>query len=69
MSRLAPGVNNCFAVKRWSQPSERTDIIATALGLTTCQLSLDLLPPTFAPKPVRDYAKAGIEAAAARLRF
>jgi sugar phosphate isomerase/epimerase len=64
MPRLTLGINNCFALKRWPQPREWADIICGELGLTTCQLSLDLLPPAFTSEPSRTYAEASREAAA-----
>ena len=38
------GLNTCFAVKRWVEPSEWTKILIN-LGVSDCQLSLDLLEP------------------------
>lgn len=40
--RLELGINNCFAVKRWPQPEEWSEIISRDLGLGIVQHSLDL---------------------------
>jgi len=40
--RLALGINNCFATKRWPRPEEWAQIVTDELGLETVQHSLDL---------------------------
>ena len=40
--KLQLGINNCFAVKRWPQPHEWTEIVRAELGLELVQHSLDL---------------------------
>jgi hypothetical protein len=40
---FALGINNCFAVKRWSAPDEWADIVANELGLGLVQHSFDLV--------------------------
>jgi len=39
------GINTCFAVKRWIEPSEWIKIISNDLKLSNCQFSFDLLDP------------------------
>lgn len=48
------GINNCFAVKRWSEPEAWASIIAQELGLDVYQFSADLLPPSFGADAARD---------------
>lgn len=38
-------MNNCFAVKRWPQPFEWAEFVATSLDLKNVQFSFDLLDP------------------------
>jgi sugar phosphate isomerase/epimerase len=64
LSRVVLGINNCFAVKRWAEPREWARLVREELGLSTCQLSLDLFPPGFAVEPAYAYAQASREAAA-----
>ena len=40
--RVRLGINNCFAVKRWPEPTDWAPIVA-GLGLEVVELSLDLL--------------------------
>ena len=40
--KLALGINNCFAVKRWPMPTEWAQIVGDELGLGLVQHSLDL---------------------------
>jgi D-erythrulose 1-phosphate 3-epimerase len=40
---FALGINNCFAVKRWSAPQEWATIVADELGLDLVQHSFDLV--------------------------
>lgn len=44
MSRVHLGINTCFAVKRWPDPDQWGAICADELGLSTVQLTTDLLP-------------------------
>ena len=39
------GINNCFAVKRWPEPSAWAKIVRETLGLRLVQFSWDLLDP------------------------
>ena len=47
MPRIHLGMNTCFAVKRWPEQEDWLDVVASDLGLSTVQISLDLLPQTF----------------------
>jgi sugar phosphate isomerase/epimerase len=49
------GINTCFAVKRWPEPSDWARIVAVELGLDAVQLSLDLLPQGFDFAPAANY--------------
>lgn len=60
---VALGINNCFAVKRWPEPERWTEVIVSSLGLDSCQLSLDLLPPAFELGPALGYARRSRETA------
>lgn len=44
MPRIHLGINTCFAVKRWPEPSDWAAIVRDDLGLSTVQMSTDLLP-------------------------
>ena len=55
---LRLGINTCFAVKRWPEPSRWVPIVVGELGLTDCQLSLDLLDPGLDPDATASYAHA-----------
>lgn len=50
------GINNCFAVKRWTRPEQWAHILTNELGLGAAQFSLDLLPLSFGPEPALDHA-------------
>lgn len=60
------GINTCFAVKRWPEPHQWASIITEELGLHDCQLSLDLLPPTYDKNDALDYMARAKHAAAER---
>lgn len=45
MTKIELGVNNCFAVKRWPQPFEWAEFVATSLEVKNVQFSFDLLDP------------------------
>jgi hypothetical protein len=55
MPELLLGINNCFAVKRWPAPADWSAVTVDALGLTTCQLSLDLLPTSLDSAAAAEY--------------
>lgn len=44
--QITLGINNCFAVKRWSRPEQWARIVSDELGLSDVQFSMDLLPPS-----------------------
>ena len=60
------GINNCFAVKRWSAPEEWAEVIADELGIDVYQFSLDLLPPAFGREPASGYVQRSRRAAESR---
>ena len=41
--RVQLGINTCFALKRWPQPSDWASLVRNDLGLDCVELSLDLL--------------------------
>jgi len=43
--KMRLGINNCFAVKRWPEPSAWAGMVRDRLGLRFVQFSLDLLDP------------------------
>ncbi len=68
-SDLTLGINTCFAVKRWPEPARWVSIVVDQLGLSDCQVTLDLLDPTLEAGAVRTYVEAvRAEALAAGLR-
>lgn len=54
--RITLGINNCFAVKRWTRPEQWAEIVQNELGLDAIQFSLDLLPPSFTPDAAIEHA-------------
>lgn len=66
MPRIRLGISNCFAVKRWPEPNEWTDVIVDELGLDVYQFSLDLLPPSFTHGPSEEYIDRAKASTAAR---
>ncbi|HXR27260.1 MAG TPA: hypothetical protein VN771_05305, partial [Candidatus Baltobacteraceae bacterium] len=62
--RLALGVNDCFAVKRWPRPEDWAPIVRDRLGLTVFQHSLDLVDLTGSAAERQDQARALREAVA-----
>ncbi len=55
--RIHFGINTCFAVKRWPEPERWIAIIREELGLTECQVSLDLLDPLLDERAVTAYTR------------
>lgn len=55
MPTIHLGINNCFAVKRWSEPEEWASVVREELSLEHYQFSLDLLPPAFGHGPAMEY--------------
>jgi len=45
LTRFVLAINNCFAVKRWPNPEDWSNIVANELGLKIVQFSYDLLDP------------------------
>ena len=53
---LTLGINTCFAVKRWPQPQDWAHIVVEELGLSSVQLSLDLVPFGLSKDAIMRYA-------------
>ncbi len=48
-AKLQLGINTCFAVKRWPEASEWTEIVGCKLDLDLAQFSFDLVDPRVRP--------------------
>lgn len=66
MPRIHLGINTCFAVKRWPEPSDWAAIVRDELGLDLVQVSADLLPVGANRQFSESYVRRVAEATLAR---